>query len=136
MSQSQQSTSSVPFFEGCTGNVHQKHHLLLHLLSNPDEFNSAISYYKNTSTLHASNGEYAHATDMTRILNNGSEHKIPTPFVVFAPDSEVVLPQAHTASQLFGFERDGGIELEAAIGIVGLSQLFVRWLGESTKVSL
>ena len=40
----------------------------------------------------------------------------------------MVLPQALTASQLFGIERIIGIELEAAAGITGLSQLFLRWL--------
>jgi hypothetical protein len=49
---------------------------------------------------------------------------------IFAPDAEVVLPQALTASQLFGIERVTGIELEAAAGIAGLSHLFLRWLGE------
>lgn len=48
--------------------------------------------------------------------------------MVFADDAEVVLPQAHTASQLFGLERVQGIELEAAAGIRPLSSLFLRWL--------
>ena len=52
----------------------------------------------------------------------------PLPHQIFAPDAEVVLPQALTASQLFGIERQTGIELEAAAGITGLSQLFLRWL--------
>ena len=39
-----------------------------------------------------------------------------------------VLPQAHTASQLFGIETIQGIELEAAAGVLALSQLFLRWL--------
>ena len=52
----------------------------------------------------------------------------PLPLQIFAPDAEVVLPQALTASQLFGIERLTGIELEAAAGVVGLSQLFLRWL--------
>ena len=52
----------------------------------------------------------------------------PLPHQIFAPDAEVVLPQALTASQLFGIERITGIELEAAAGITGLSQLFLRWL--------
>ena len=42
----------------------------------------------------------------------------------------MVLPQAHTASQLFGIEKVEGIELEAAAGIPALSQLFLRWLGK------
>ena len=52
----------------------------------------------------------------------------PLPVQIFALDAEVVLPQALTASQLFGIERVTGIELEAAAGIIGLSQLFLRWL--------
>ncbi|KAL7528915.1 hypothetical protein ACHAXR_002699, partial [Thalassiosira sp. AJA248-18] len=52
----------------------------------------------------------------------------PLPHQIFASDAEVVLPQALTASQLFGIERVTGVELEAAAGIVGLSQLFLRWL--------
>ncbi len=52
----------------------------------------------------------------------------PLPFEIFASDAEVVLPQALTATQLFGVERDTGIELEAAAGIPGLSHLFLRWL--------
>ena len=55
-------------------------------------------------------------------------HTTPLPFVVFADDAEVVLPQAHTASQLFGVERLEGMELEAAAGVPALSQLFLRWL--------
>ncbi len=63
-------------------------------------------------------------------VHPGEEENIPVPFMVFAADAEVVLPQAHTASQLFGYERDSGIELEATSGMVGLCQLFLRWLGK------
>jgi len=52
----------------------------------------------------------------------------PLPLQIFASDAEVVLPQALTATQLFGMERVTGIELEAAAGITGLSHLFQRWL--------
>ena len=52
----------------------------------------------------------------------------PLPLQIFTPDAEVVLPQALTATQLFGMERVTGIELEAAAGITGLSHLFLRWL--------
>ncbi|KAL3807365.1 hypothetical protein ACHAXA_001703 [Cyclostephanos tholiformis] len=52
----------------------------------------------------------------------------PLPLRIFASDAEVVLPQAYTATQLFGIERITGIELEAAGGISGLCQLFQRWL--------
>ena len=52
----------------------------------------------------------------------------PLPHVIFAPDAEVVLPQALTATQLFGIERSTGIELEAASSMIPLCQLFLRWL--------
>ncbi len=52
----------------------------------------------------------------------------PLPLRIFAPDAEVVLPQAYTATQLFGIERITGIELEAAAGASGLCRLFQRWL--------
>ena len=52
----------------------------------------------------------------------------PLPIQIFAHDAEVVLPQALTATQLFGIERITGIELEAAAGIIPLSHLFMRWL--------
>jgi len=44
----------------------------------------------------------------------------PLPLRVFTSDAEVVLPQAYTATQLFGVERHTGIELEAAAVIAGL----------------
>ena len=52
----------------------------------------------------------------------------PLPHVIFASDAEVVLPQALTATQLFGIERSTGIELEAASSMIPLCQLFLRWL--------
>jgi len=70
----------------------------------------------------------------TKEHNNNDDYKEendnspPLPFDIFAPDAEVVLPQALTATQLFGVERETGIELEAAAGITGLSHLFLRWL--------
>ena len=64
---------------------------------------------------------------------HGTAATTPLPFIVFADDAEVVLPQAHTASQLFGIEKVEGIELEAAAGIPALSQLFLRWLGTETR---
>mmetsp|Transcript_13428 Transcript_13428/g.20111 ORF Transcript_13428/g.20111 Transcript_13428/m.20111 type:complete len:509 (+) Transcript_13428:38-1564(+) len=72
--------------------------------------------------------------DTTKEHNNNDDYKEendnspPLPFDIFAPDAEVVLPQALTATQLFGMERVTGIELEAAAGITGLSHLFQRWL--------
>ena len=49
----------------------------------------------------------------------------PLTFVVFSDAIKVMLPQAHTASQLFAVERGvNGIELEAATGVPASSQLF------------
>lgn len=125
---------STHMFKDCTGTVHQMHNLLLYLLSNPEEFQDAITYYNSkstTSTLSAFHADFDRATDVGSIFNDGGDggdDSIPVPFMVFASDAEVVLPQAHTASQLFGYERDNGIELEATNGMVGLCQLFMRWL--------
>jgi hypothetical protein len=64
---------------------------------------------------------------------NTSNATTPLPFAIFCDDAEIVLPQAHTASQLFGIETCTGIELEAAAGIVSIAQLFLRWLGNVNK---
>jgi hypothetical protein len=128
----EESAMSPLMFKDCTDTVHHMHNLLLYLLSNPSEFQEAINFHNNkstTSTLSAFHAEYDRATDVGSVFN-GDEENVPIPFMVFASDAEVVLPQAHTASQLFGYERDSGIELEATSGMVGLSQLFLRWLGE------
>ena len=123
--------SPLSMHRDCTDIVHKMHNLLLYLLSTPDEFTAALKYYKNksgTSSLSAFHAEYDRSTDIGSSFHVEDDN-IPTPFIVFAPDAEVVLPQAHTASQLFGCERDSGIDLEAASGIVDLSHLFLRWLG-------
>jgi len=123
------STMSTLMFKDCTENVHHMHNLLLYLLSNPFEFQEAIDFYNNkstTSTLSAFHAEYDRATDVGSVFNG--DENVPVPFMVFASDTEVVLPQAHTASQLFGYEKDSGIELEASSGMLGLCQLFMRWL--------
>lgn len=126
----QGSTMSNLMFKDCTDTVHHMHNLLLYLLSNPSEFQDAIEFYNNkstTSTLSAFHAEYDRGTDVGSVFN-GDDENVPVPFMVFASDAEVVLPQAHTASQLFGYERDSGIELEATSGMLGLCQLFMRWL--------
>jgi len=126
----QGSSASTLMFKDCTDTVHQMHSLLLYLLSNTEEFHDALAHYKSkstTSTLSSFHADFDRATDVGSVFN-GDDENIPVPFMVFAPDAEVVLPQAHTASQLFGYERDGGIELEATSGMVGLCQLFMRWL--------
>ena len=129
-------THAQPHYNDCTSTVHHMHNLLLYLLTNPSEFTDAIAYYhakSNTSTLTAFHAEYDRGTDVGSMFHTTDEDNVPIPFLVFCSDAEVVLPQAHTASQLFGYEREGGIELEAASGILGLCQLFLRWLGESEK---
>lgn len=123
--------------------VHEMHLALLYLLSNPEEFQRALDQpaIGGATTLTEWNAEY----DAEESLGEGSTYVgpgcgvggkqqqstpslTPLPYVVFADDAEVVLPQAHTASQLFGLERVQGIELEAAAGIRPLSSLFLRWL--------
>ena len=124
-----------------TDTVHEMHLALLYLLSNPEEFKKALASHpaRGATTLAEWNAEYDNEslTDAGSTIN-ADDHTVntamqaaatPLPFVVFADDAEVVLPQAHTASQLFGVERLEGIELEAAAGIPALSQLFLRWLG-------
>ena len=66
--------------------------------------------------------------EATTKVNDRQRLLPPLPLQIFAADAEVVLPQALTATQLFGMERVTGIELEAAAGITGLSHLFQRWL--------
>ena len=122
-----------------TDMVHEMHLALLYLLSNPDEFHRALATHpaRGATTLAEWNAEYDNEslTEAESLITSSlpqppdNNNTTPLPFVVFADDAEVVLPQAHTASQLFGLERLEGIELEAAAGIPALSQLFLRWLG-------
>ncbi len=111
-----------------TETVHEMHLALLYLLSNPEEFKKALSSHppRGVTTLSDWNAEY----DDDESVMTSATSTTPLPYVVFADDAEVVLPQAHTASQLFGIEQVEGIELEAAGGIPALSQLFLRWLGK------
>lgn len=118
--------------------VHEMHLALLYLLSNPEEFSKALASQpaQGATTLAEWNQEYdtesVTEAESVNTSNNNDPMSVPTPlpYVVFADDAEVVLPQAHTASQLFGVERIEGIELEAAAGIPAISQLFLRWLGK------
>jgi hypothetical protein len=119
--------------------VHEMHLALLFLLSNPDEFKKAIHAHppRGATTLGEWNAEIEEGgadNDDESVMTAGTA-STPLPYIVFADDAEVVLPQAHTASQLFGIEKVEGIELEAAAGIPALSQLFLRWLGEFLFVS-
>ena len=128
-----------------TDTVHEMHLALLYLLSNPEEFQKALATQpaRGATTLAQWNAEYDNEslTEAESVAMAAQEQipgsppgtpATPLPFVIFADDAEVVLPQAHTASQLFGVERLEGIELEAAAGIPSISQLFLRWLGESS----
>ena len=112
-----------------TAIVHEMHLALLYLLSNPEEFKKALKAHppSGATTLDEWNAEIEDE-DEESVMTSGVSTALP--FIVFADDAEVVLPQAHTASQLFGIEKVEGIELEAAAGIPALSQLFLRWLGE------
>jgi hypothetical protein len=124
-----------------TDTIHEMHLALLYLLSNPEEFQKALATHpaRGATTLDQWNAEYDNEslTEAESVAYHeqkaiASSTATPLPFVVFADDAEVVLPQAHTASQLFGIERLEGIELEAAAGISSISQLFLRWLGEAS----
>lgn len=118
--------TAAPYpYPDATQTVHEMHLALLYLLSNPEEFKKALQEHppRGATTLAEWNQEYETETTVS-----ASQEATPLPFVVFADDAEVVLPQAHTASQLFGVERVEGIELEAAAGVPALSQLFLRWL--------
>jgi len=104
------------FVQDATKAVKESHYALMYLLSNPEEFQSVLSLNQGMK-------------EWNEIDDNISEAaSTPLPYAVFASDAEVVLPQAHTASQLFGVETVSGIELEAAAGLINLSQLFLRWL--------
>lgn len=124
-----------PRHADATATVHEMHLALLYLLSHPDEFHRALAAHPahGATTLAEWNAEYDNESMTDASLMTSTEPlstSTPLPFVVFADDAEVVLPQAHTASQLFGIERLDGIELEAAAGITAISQLFLRWLGK------
>eukprot|EP00550_Attheya_septentrionalis_P002837 CAMPEP_0198292426 /NCGR_PEP_ID=MMETSP1449-20131203/11995_1 /TAXON_ID=420275 /ORGANISM="Attheya septentrionalis, Strain CCMP2084" /LENGTH=366 /DNA_ID=CAMNT_0043991459 /DNA_START=212 /DNA_END=1312 /DNA_ORIENTATION=+ len=109
-------------YTDATKTVHEMHLALLYLLSNPDEFVAVQGRHNSDSTLAEWNAAYGIDEEAS------TSTAPPLPYVVFAEDAEVVLPQAHTASQLFGIERSEGIELEAAAGVQALSLLFLRWL--------
>eukprot|EP00547_Thalassionema_nitzschioides_P000250 CAMPEP_0194216244 /NCGR_PEP_ID=MMETSP0156-20130528/18612_1 /TAXON_ID=33649 /ORGANISM="Thalassionema nitzschioides, Strain L26-B" /LENGTH=458 /DNA_ID=CAMNT_0038944965 /DNA_START=136 /DNA_END=1512 /DNA_ORIENTATION=- len=144
-------TASPYPYRDATQNVVEMHLALLYLLSNPEEFQNAIQYngpnhHQNHYSLSEWNDNHTDCGASTTIdgestigdnittsspttpNGSGNNNGPPLPFVVFCDDAEVVLPQAHTASQLFGIERMEGIELEAAAGIHNLSVLFLRWL--------
>lgn len=147
-------TASPYPYPDATRTIHEMHLALLYLLTHPEEFQKALQEHppRGATTLAEWNREYDDQTYTTNTTGGGvtedgestaggsgslytndtlytrNANATPLPFVVFADDAEVVLPQAHTASQLFGVERIEGMELEAAAGVPALSQLFLRWL--------
>lgn len=136
--------------QDATAVVHEMHLLLLYLMSNPEEFQRAAAtleqwnadyYYNDSESLYTEATSTINEQSSSQIIVNNKLHhhnnesssattnSTPLPYAVFCDDAEVVLPQAHTASQLFGLELATGMELEAAAGVPALSQLFLRWLG-------
>mmetsp|Transcript_5157 Transcript_5157/g.5850 ORF Transcript_5157/g.5850 Transcript_5157/m.5850 type:complete len:486 (+) Transcript_5157:66-1523(+) len=122
--------------DDATKTVHEMHYALLYLMSNPEELQNVIAQQKQAGGSNGG-GYKSWADEEMQGVEHGENQNYPNgtnsdgpllPYVVFAPDAEVVLPQAHTASQLFGVEQVDGIELEAAAGIPALCQLFLRWL--------
>lgn len=128
------SSQGVSGDDDATKTVHEMHYALLFLMSNPEELQTVIAQQQKVGG--GNDGVYkSWADEETHNAALNGENLSYTngpllPYVVFAPDAEVVLPQAHTASQLFGIEQVDGIELEAAAGIPALCQLFLRWLGK------
>ena len=143
-----------------TTTIYEMHRKLLHVMSNPQQFHDAVDWIEKiergvdpslpptqdetgkeglefekedgTHSIKTSESTSVAATTVSGDSKYPAQSTLipPLPVQIFAPDAEVVLPEAMTASQLFGIERVTGIELEAAAGIAGLSTLFLRWLGE------
>lgn len=120
--------------QDATKSVQEMHLALLHLMSNPDEFKRALGSPppENNIDMQKEIEKWMRIVysqeNIENIISRRKLPKVPLPYIVFSNDAEVVLPQAHTASQLFGVETVRGIELEAASSIPGLSMLFLRWL--------
>ena len=116
-----------------TAAVHETYWALLFLLSHPDQWETprtttTTPQVSTASTLqHWNEEESLYTTNDEMTAPPPSESQLP--YAVFCDDAEVVLPQAHTASQLFGLETVTGMELEAAAGIPAISALVLRWLG-------
>lgn len=120
-----------------TSAVQEMHLALLYLLSHPEEWERVLQQESpRTSSQHAlqqwneeeSLYTVAPPNEETSQALPSQPHD-PLPYAVFCDDAEVVLPQAHTASQLFGLETVTGMELEAAAGIPAIAALCLRWLG-------
>jgi len=130
-------TQFTPQVNDCTDTIREVYRILLQLLSNPEEFQSSVEFFKtraNTSTLSAFHADFDRLTevsnsyDMEVEVTDPNEDNVPTPLLILSSECEVVLPQAHTTSQLFGYEIESGMDLEGGHGIVGVCQLMQRWL--------
>ncbi|KAL3793220.1 hypothetical protein HJC23_000762 [Cyclotella cryptica] len=134
--------SSSPPPEGehddATPIIHEMHRKLLHLLSHPELFHDALDWQRiiereeEGTSSSSFDGKTSHQGSESNTSDTPypSQRQLipPLPHQIFTADVEVVLPQAMTASQLFGIERCTGMELQAAAGIEGVSLLFLRWL--------
>ena len=75
-------------------------------------------------TSHAQNETFVFDPNNTGDSDNGdaeaegAQAEPPLPHRIFAADAEAVLPAALTASQLFGVERETGVELEVRHGLL------------------
>jgi hypothetical protein len=136
--------------DDATAAVHEMHLALLFLLSHPEEFvlpdnyiSSGLADWHHNNNIDNDNESLTTAGGggggMTIGSTGSTSHHhgtktmtepitAPLPSLVFADDAEIVLPAAHTASQLFGIETSTGMELEAAAGLVKICKLFRRWL--------
>ena len=115
--------------DDATSKVHNVHFALLYLMSNPDELYT--SNIRKETSAGVGDDDYDDGDDKPKrrqVYNMFANKALPLPSLIFAEDAEVVLPQAHTASQLFGVEQREGIELEAAAGIPSICELFRRFL--------
>lgn len=133
------STSHEGEHEDATTTIHEMHRKLLYLMSHPELFHDALDWQR-TVEQEREGTTSSSLEERTADTNRRSESDDPypsqprlippLPHQILTADVEVVLPQAMTASQLFGIERCTGMELQAAAGIEGVSLLFLRWLGE------
>jgi len=123
------SSTKVVALDDVTERVHNVHFALLYLMSNPSEF-KCLNETDDTDDNAQIDNQDPMKEQMVRDLfpEFANDNDIPLSNIIFAEDAEVVLPQAHTASQMFGLEQRDGIELEAAAGIDSICELSRRWL--------
>ena len=126
-------------YDDATKIIHAVHFALLYLMSNPDDTLISNNNHGNNDKI---NNLASHIENENKVATKSFDDKetyirsffpkqsssIPLPELVFAEDAEVVLPQAHTASQLFGTEQRDGMELASAVGVDAICDLMRRWL--------